>query len=88
MTITTEASCIELADVGLAAGETLNIYYDERMNLRIEIAAHGGIVRSAYGTRTPESSDDLLAVCGKENTISVSTDGNVETTFEVRGRWL
>lgn len=63
--------------LSVAAGETLKIAYDD-----------DGILQLPAQNRTPESSDDLLAVCGTNNAVSYTANASVTVTVSARGRWL
>lgn len=76
VTISVDATAITLT--GLSGD--VAITHDDRGLLRI---SSGG--QSLLASRTPASSDDLLAVPGRVNTFSI-TGGTA--TFSVRGRWL
>ena len=84
-----------LSDITLAVGDTsitltgcsatptnkLVISYDDRGFLQIKVGT-----TSILDKRT--GSDDLLAVCGTDNTFSYSTTDSVTVEFAVRGLWM
>lgn len=73
-----------LKGLSVTTGQTLRIFYDDLWNLCIEA---DGV--SVYGSRTASSSDDLLAVTGKGNTVEVLTTGaDVNVRIKPRGLYL
>lgn len=81
LTITVDDTTIRLID--LDTDETIHIGYDAMGNQYIKAGED-----SILAKRTPDSSDDLLAICGKKNAVSVEADESVLTTVKVRGLWL
>lgn len=76
-------SKIELADLGLAIGETLVIDHSDngqRNVIRIRIRNVGGSYRSVLDKRTEKSSNDLTAESG---TVSVSYEAQRKGTLTV-----
>lgn len=74
---------ISLSGISVSSAQTLTIDYDEQMNLRIRRGT-----TSYLNKRTAASSDDLLAVCGAVNALSVTAASSVNATFKARGLWL
>lgn len=60
-----------------AAGGEIRLYYDEN-----------GLLRIPSGSRTPESSDELIAKCGEDNVVSFTANTAVTVTFYARGRYV
>ena len=81
LTVTVGDTFIELED--LSTSDVISIGYDENGNQFIKAGE-----TSILGNRTAESSDDLLAVCGKKSTVSVSADKSVNAVIKARGLWL
>lgn len=73
---------IELEDIALDQGDTVTIDYKDG----IQRIRKGNT--SVLGNRTKDSSDDLLAACGKMVTFAVESDASVTAVFKVRGCWL
>lgn len=63
--------------INIAPGATASYEYDDE-----------GILHIPAQNRTPESSDDLLAVCGANNAVSFTASGSCTVTVSARGRWL
>ena len=68
------------AGLGLAAGETLRISYDERGLLHAEAAGEGKL-----SCRTAESADDVPLFPARENTVRFAADGECAVTLRARG---
>lgn len=74
---------ITLSGISVSSSQTLKISYDDNMNLQIK---RGNV--SYLNKRTAASSDDLLAVCGQNNALTVTADQSVLATFSARGLWI
>lgn len=74
---------IALSGISVSSSQTLTISYDDNMNLQIKRGT-----TSYLNKRTAESSDDLLAVCGQNNAVSVTCSGSYSAKFTARGLWL
>lgn len=74
---------IELENISMAQYDTITIDYDANGHQRIRKEN-----TSILDKRTKESSDDLLAACGKNVSFAVEADASVTVTFAVRGCWL
>lgn len=70
------------AGISLAAGKTLALSHDDLGLLSARIGN-----TSVLNKRTAESDDDLIAMCGQYNTITVS-GGTVSAVFKARGVYL
>lgn len=68
--------------ISLAAGKTLELSHDDLGLLSAKIGN-----TSVLNKRTAESDDDLIAMCGQYNTITVS-GGTVSAVFKARGVYL
>ena len=84
MTVTAGSSHFYFEDLGLEAGEVLEIGHDNEGRLTLQIY-DGTNRRSAYMKRTGESDDELWVMPGAQS-FSV-TGGTVSKTFSVKGRW-
>lgn len=71
------------ASLGATTANPLTIGYDANGIQTIKVGAV-----SALGKRTGASSDDLIAISGQANAISVTADGACTATVSVRGVWL
>lgn len=71
-TVTAGASTFVLQNLGMTANETLVISHYAAGMVRIRIKNASGAYRSALGSRTPESSDDLVVKPGTQS-ISVTS---------------
>lgn len=78
--MTVGETSITVSSLNLSTGRSLVLVYDDYGRLSIKSG-----VTDALARRTPESADDLIAVCGKNNVIGVSSDGSVRATFKARG---
>ena len=81
LTVTVANTFIKLT--GLNTDQEIRIGYDSHGNQYIKAGD-----TSILAKRTPASSDDLIAVCGEKNAISVSADASVFATVKARGLWL
>ena len=68
---------------GLNTDAIISIGYDEHGNQYIKAGT-----TSILAKRTTDSSDDLLAVCGKRNDVAVTADKSVAASIMARGLWL
>lgn len=68
--------------LSLAAGETLDILYDQRNVLSMSV---GNV--SKLACRTGTSADDLLLYPAQENTVQFVADQTCDVTLYVRGRY-
>lgn len=84
-TATVGSTTIELTGLSVPVGKTIVIDYTKDRYLRIR--ANG---KSAMANMTATSNDNLQAVCGQQNKVSVtcSKGSAVMATFEARGLWL
>lgn len=69
--------------LNLAPGEKLIVSYDHFARVSARIGE-----TSVLANRTPESDDDLIALCGAYNQVAVSSDGSVSAVFKARGVYL
>lgn len=83
LTLKAGGTTFDFAGLGLGAGETLEIGYDENDLLTI----HVGDV-SKMSCRTGNSDDDLMLTTGKTENVSVYSGGEVSATFKARGLYL
>ena len=67
----------------LSTDQVITIGYDEHGYQYIKAGND-----SILSKRTAASSDDLIAICGKKNTVSVQADNPVMAKIQVRGLWL
>lgn len=74
---------LALEGVNIPAGAVVKFGYDKNGILRI--TCNG---TSLLDRRTPISSDNLLAVCGKVNHIGFAATATAVARFSVRGCWL
>ena len=82
VSISAGGKTMAFSGLGLAAGQTLRLYYDDE---RILHAESGGVPRLAC--RTPESADGLPLVPGRVNQIRGAADGACRFNFIARGEW-
>lgn len=80
--LTAGGSFMEFSGLSLASGQTLTVSHDARGLLTARIGS-----TSVLGKRTAASSDELELNPGKNATLTVTTNGTANTTFEVRGRY-
>ena len=83
LTIKAGGTTFEFAGLGLAAGQTLEVLYDESGMLVIRA---GGVSKMAK--RTATSNDELAVKTGETSEFSVQADGDVSAVFKVRGLYL
>lgn len=83
VTVTVGDTSITLKGLTLTAGQAVRIGYDERGLLEIRNGS-----ASVMGSRSAESDDDLLAVPGRANAVSVSAPVAVTAKISARGCWL
>lgn len=83
VTLSVGDTSITFEGLSLAAGEKLAISYDRygRMHALIGEA-------SVLPNRTPASSDDLVVLCGAQNSVSVQSAGSVSVVFKARGVYV
>lgn len=74
---------IRLENLDCGAGDKVVIRYD---NNGIQHIEHNG--QSILSKRTADSSDDLIAVCGKPNNIVFVSDAVVSLEVSAGGAWL
>lgn len=82
LSITTGASEMSFSSLGLAKGQTLIIDHTDDGFLRMR---KGEI--SVMEKRTEASSDELIVIPGKLNTVKFTANGACTATFHTRGRW-
>ena len=75
-------SVLEFTGISIPADKTLVVQHDQNGVLSAKIGDESILIR-----RTDESSDDLLAFGGDENSLSVSSDGSVSARFSVWEVW-
>ena len=80
LTISANGSAFSFASLGLAAGATLAIAYEDGI-LSAKIGA-----KSVLSARTEASSDDI-ELSAQTNTVAIQAGGNVKVTIKARGRW-
>ena len=80
---------IKVTGISVTTSGKLIIDYDSQMNIRIRRLV-GSTYTSYLDKRSTDSTDDLLAVPGKDNSVSVKTTSNirVKADLKVRGAWL
>lgn len=83
LSVSVNGNTIELTDVSIAKNSVVTFGYSEEGILFIK---NGNT--SLLNKRTGASADDILAVCGKSNKISVTASAAVSARFSVRGCWL
>lgn len=81
LTVTVGDTSITLDDLNTNA--VIKIGYDEKGIQYIKAGT-----TSILSKRTANSSDDLIAICGKKNAVAVEADHSVTAKFSVRGLWL
>lgn len=74
---------INLTGISVSTTQTLKISYDDDMNLMIKRGT-----TSYLNKRTSASSDDLVAKCGKNNTVTVTASASVTAVIKARGLWI
>lgn len=84
MSVRIGTSEFNFENLGLVAGETLEISHSNEGILSIRIK-NGNTYRNAYGKRTTDSADDLFVEPGSRN-ITI-TGGTTTKTVSCRGRW-
>lgn len=77
---------MSFAGIGLAAGETLCLDYAQDGTQRIRIIGTDGAARDAYACRTEASSDELL-LRGERETLTLSSESELDWTIRHRGRY-
>lgn len=77
ITLTVGQTQFVLNNMNLAAGAYSHVTYDKN-----------GLLRISKGTRTAESSDELIAACGAETAVSFVSDAPVMVAFRARGRYV
>lgn len=82
LTLTCGDTEMIFSGISLAKGETLVLSHDDLGLLSAKIGN-----TSVLNKRTAESDDDLIAMCGQYNTITVS-GGTVSAVFKARGVYL
>ena len=80
LSISVGDTTIALSGISLSSGDKVKITHDENGILSIKKGT-----TSLLNKRTAASSDDLLAVCGAANTITVSA--NASAAVSVKGVW-
>lgn len=83
LTLKAGGTTFDFVGLGLGAGETLEVGYDENDLLTIRV---GDV--SKMSCRTAESDDDLMLTTGKSESVSVYSGGEVSATFKARGLYL
>lgn len=83
LTVGCGETAIELTGLALSDGDVVSIAYDQNGLMSIKKGN-----TSLLNKRTAASSDDLIAVCGEENEISITASGSVTAVFSVRGCWI
>lgn len=83
LTLKAGGTTFDFAGLGLGAGETLEVGYDENDLLTIRVDDV-----SKMSCRTAESDDDLMIATGKTENVSVYSGGDVSATFKARGLYL
>lgn len=86
MTVKTGSSSMSFSDLGLAAGEKLEIKHGNNGLLTIRIRSAGGVLRSVMDKRTGGSADDLTVTPG--NRAIKITGGDVTATVSCFGRYV
>ena len=81
--MTVGKTSITLSGLSVSSGDHVYIGYDSHGHIYIRKNTS-----SIMDLRTPASSDDLVAECGKINTFAVSASASVSITYTVRGCWL
>lgn len=81
LSTTVNSRTLSLTGISVAANKVIKIAYDDEMIQSIKVGA-----TSLLAKRT--GVDDLLANCGKSNTMSFSSDASVSVVFRVRGLWV
>lgn len=74
---------VELKGISVPSGKTLVIDYLHERYLRVR--ANGSSVMSKLSTA---STDNLLAPCGANTSVSIVASGKVTATIKARGLWL
>lgn len=74
---------LKLTGINIAAGKTVKIDYISGRFLRIRVDS-----TSLLSKLDPSSSDNLQAVCGSTNSVSVSASAKVTAAFKARGLFL
>lgn len=85
LTVIVGSSQFVFENLGLGAGETLEIGHTNDGLVTIQIKSAGDVYRSAYGKRATISADDLVVEPG-ENGITVA-GGTTTKTISCCGRW-
>ena len=83
ITLVAGSTEIELEDISMSQNDVVTIDYDANGHQRIRKGN-----TSILDSRTKESSDDLLAACGKVVGFAAEADSSVTVVFKVRGCWL
>lgn len=74
---------VKLTGISVPSGKTVVVDYVDGRYMRIR--ANGSSVMPKLDKT---STDNLLANCGKSNSVSVTANAKVSTTFTARGCWL
>ena len=80
VSLTVENTTITLSNLSVDSGKSIVISYDDKM---IQSIKADGV--SILGKRT--GADDLIAECGKINSVSFSSSASCSVTFSARGLW-
>lgn len=81
LSITVGDNTMEFSSLGATVSNELSITYDDRLIQSIKVSNS-----SAMSKRT--GADDLLAVCGTNNTVSITAGTSATVTLSARGLWL
>lgn len=76
----------EFNDLNLSRTNMLSISYNDGLLTMYKTTATG--TESIMPNRTPASSDELLAVSGKDNQVYVYSDAAISGSLICRGRWV
>lgn len=82
LTLTVGQTSMSFSSLGATGGSPFKISYDERLLQSIKVGNS-----SAMSKRSGASADDLLGVCGKINTISMTANVSTSVVFRFRGAW-
>lgn len=83
LTLKAGGTTFHFAGLGLSAGETLKIGYDENGLLTIRAGD-----ASKMSCRTAASDDDMMIRTGAAETVSIQADASASVTFKTRGLYL
>ena len=81
VSLTANGKTLSLTGLSVSSGQTIQITYNDALIQSIKVGS-----TSLLNKRT--GADDLVAKCGENNTLSVSANASVNTTFKVRGLWI